>query len=234
MMDIDQFDQDFEVEGIISQWLERYYFNQKLNRYTYVRCEIPEYQKRGIDAAIKNPDLFKDDEWRYIDEKAASSYIRTDLKEDNIHTFAFELDCKRRHSEDSEDRVPGWLFGKKYSQTDYYLLSWVWADIEKLGDWGGGFGNKEQVHLNNILKVKCLLVPKVAVQEFVSDYGVNQDNFMYQAKQARISNEEKIRLSNGKTPNIQHSTHLEEEPVNIIISEYHLEDMAIDSFEVEI
>lgn len=228
----DKFNEDLEVEEIISLWIEKKYFDRDSNDYQYTRCDIPEYQERGIDAALQHPRLFKDDKAYYIDEKAASSYIRTNLKMNNIPTFAFELDCKRKGSTDIEDRVPGWLFGSKYQKTEYYLLSWVWADIDNVR--GKNIGNKSQVASDNIRKVKCILVPKKCIQDYVTGFGINENNYMDKAKELRLSSKQKSLLSDRKTPNLQHSYYLEESPVNVIIAEYHLERMALDSFEVTI
>lgn len=228
----DKFKEDLEVEEIISLWLEDNYFDKDSNNYQYTRCDITEYQEKGIDAALINPHVFKDNNPRFIDEKAASSYIRTDLKSESIPTFAFELDCKRKDSTNIEDRVPGWLFGNKYRGTQYYLLSWVWAEVDNLGGWGAGVGDKSQVTLDNITKVKCLLVPKKAVRDYAIKFGVNEKNYMQKAKELRLSGKQKILLSDGKTPNLHHSYNLEESPVNIIIAEYYLKKMAVHSFEV--
>lgn len=217
-----QFKNDLTVERIISQWVEKNYFNLESNSYYYNRCNSNEEQKRGKDAAVKNKLIFNDDYFHNIDEKAASSYIQTTLIKDNMHTFAFELDCKRHESPDSEDRVSGWLFGEKYSLTEYYLLSWIWADNKLLSD------------TSQLKKVMCFLVSKKSIQDYVAKFGVNKTNFMEEAKRTRDNEKGKILLSKQgkKTPNLHYSHKLEELPVNIIISEYWLKRLAIDSFEV--
>lgn len=221
-MSTDQFDNDLKVEVIISLWIEENYFEKESNNYKYIRCEDIEKQKQGVDAAVKNPNVFKDDNFHYIDEKAASSYIKTNLRESNLPTFAFELDSKRYKSTDTEDRVPGWLFGDAFAKTEYYLLSWIWADVKK-----------KKLKEHDLRKVKCILVSKKAIQNYVVDFGINKDNFMEKAKETRFNPQKKIFLSDNDTiPNMQHSSYLEESPVNIIIRESVLNELAIDSFTV--
>ncbi|WP_192987804.1 hypothetical protein [Carnobacterium mobile] len=217
-----QFKNDLNVERIISLWTEENYFKSELNLYSYKRCESAVEQNKGKDAAIKNNLVFKDDFFHNIDEKAASSYIRTDLTAGNLSTFAFELDCKRHGSPNPKDRVPGWLFGDKYSLTEYYLLSWVWAENNHLSS------------ASQLKKIKCLLVSKKAIQDYVATFGIDKTTFMEEAKKTRNNKQGKIFLSkyDKKTPNLQYSKKLEELPVNIIISEYMLKKLAIDCFEV--
>jgi len=217
-----QFKSDLNVERIISLWTEENYFKSELNPYSYKRCESAVEQSKGKDAAVKNKHVFGDDCFHNVDEKAASSYIKTDLNEGNLHTFAFELDCKRHGSPNSEDRVQGWLFGDKYSLTEYYLLSWVWAE------------NKHLSSASQLKKIKCFLVSKKAIQDHVATFRIDKAKFMEEAKRTRNNDKNKICLSKtgGKTPNLQYSKHLEEKPVNIIISEYMLKKLAIDCFEV--
>lgn len=222
-MKMSQFKNDLNVERIISLWIEENYFKLESNAYSYMRCESVVEQNKGKDAVVKNKYIFDDNFFHNIDEKAASSYIKTNISECSLPTFAFELDCKRRETDISEeDRVPGWLFGDKYSLTEYYLLSWVWADEKKLRN------------ASQLKKIKCLLVSKKEIQDYVAQFGIDKTTFMDEAKRTRDDEKGKIYLSKPelKGPNLHYSKNLEELPVNIIIYIDSLKKIATDCFEI--
>ena len=110
------FDRDKDIEEIVSKWTEQYLCNNKKHfSGEYIRNTDIQLQKSGVDIILKSHEIFKDNEHHNIDEKSATSYIKTNLKESNIPTFAFELDYKNK---DNDNRNDGWLFGEQFDKTD--------------------------------------------------------------------------------------------------------------------
>lgn len=227
-----EYNLDFQVEGIISRWLEKHYFKKYSNNYQYFRNYNTTYQKAGVDSVLINRKIFNDYDCYCVDEKAASSYIKMNINDLSLPTFAFELDCKRHKGSGTEDRVEGWLFGDQYSKTEYYLISWVWADVEGYK----GKGKKELVDLDNIQKVESFLIKKEKIHDYLEKVNLTKNNFISWAKKAREKKGDKIVLSKDsdkKTPNLHYSVYLKEQPVNVIISKSDLRDLATDTFIVE-
>src|SRR5699024_8515359 len=120
---------------------------------------------------LKSHEIFKDNKYHNIDEKSATSYIKTSLKESNIPTFAFELDYKNK---DNNSRNDGWLFGEQFDKTEYYLISWIWADIPMKN--GGKFGKTSEVTFHNILKAKLFLISKKDMNSYLIKFKVIKKN----------------------------------------------------------
>ena len=173
---------------------------------------------------LQSEEIFGDSNAYAIDEKCATSYIKTDLNQENMPTFAFELDYKGK----SGTRNAGWLFGNQYSKTDYYLITWLWADINESEEKKENL--KKHVTESNITKVKAILINKEKIRAFITSYGINIQNYMRASKKLREEKDELyINLNqegNKKTPKIQYTTNLYEKPVNIIVSEYDLKKLA--------
>src|SRR5699024_2060269 len=226
------FDRDKNIEEIVSKWTEQYLFNNK--KYfsgEYIRNTDIQLQKSGVDIILKSHEIFKDNKYHNIDEKSATSYIKTSLKESNIPTFAFELDYKNK---DNNSRNDGWLFGEQFDKTEYYLISWIWADITMKN--GGKFGKKREVTFHKILKEKLFLISKKDMHSYLRNIKVTKRNFNIISEKIRSSGEIKIIIPRGnpnRTPNIQYSKHLEEKPVNVVISEYKLKQLSIKTWEIE-
>src|SRR5699024_2520175 len=227
-MNRSDYDKDKKCEEIVSQWMEENLFNKKSFLGTYYKNHDESLQKSGVDSYLKYPSLFKDDSYYAIDEKSATSYIRTDLEEENIPTFAFELDYKGQNGKRNE----GWLFGNKYKKTEYYLISWIWANVSKNKN---GFGEKEEVSKDNILKVKAYLICKRKIHKYLEGFKVTKENFMRISQKIRCSGNLKENINPmryRKTPNVQFSKYIYEQPVNVIISQHDLGRMSIKTWEV--
>lgn len=224
-----EYQKDKECEEIISLWMEENLFKNETFPGTYCKNNDIRLQKSGVDGFLKHPDVFNDEEYHAIDEKSATTYIRTKLEEDNIPTFAFELDYKSQNGARNE----GWLFGNQYDETEYYLLSWIWANVTKKNN---GFGRKEEISKDNILKVKAFLIAKQHIHEYLEPFKVTKENFMVISQRMRSRTELKKSINpekNKRTPNIQFSKHIKEQPVNVIISEYYLKQLSIKTWEVK-
>lgn len=222
---------DKKCEEIVSKWVEENIFNQPKFNGEYIRNENEELQKSGADLFLKSDEIFEDNEEYVIDEKCATSYIKTDVRESNIPTFAFELDYEGK----SGKRNDGWLYGSQFKDTDYYLLYWLWANVERRSD---KLGKKEQVSKDNILKVKAFLIEKKKVQEYLVHFKITPSNYRRASHRLRNEMEEnKVYINknkNRKTPNVQYNAYLKEKPVTVIISENDLRNMAIKCWEVEV
>lgn len=221
------YNQDKETEEIVSRWTEKNIFNKTNFEGEYIREDSARAQKSGVDIILKSNELFGDEKYHTVDEKSATNYIRTNLKEDNIHTFAFEIDYKNRNN---EKRNEGWLFGNQFANTEYYLISWIWANVSKDKR---GFGIKTEVTMDNILKARLFLINKERIHHYLENFKVTKNNFMRVSERIRHLDETKkvISKSNNRTPNVQYSEHLEEKPVNVIISEHNLRELSTKIWE---
>lgn len=220
-----KFNQDLKLEHIISAWIEENHFIDKPNRYEYRRCSDLISQRRGIDAKLKSLSVLKDNLWHSIDEKAASNYMKFSLEQESLPTFAFELDCKKKNSANTEDRVPGWLFGNQYSDTEYYLISWLWAKKKK---------SAYNYKFEDLLKAECYLISKNDIHKYLHDFGINHNTFIEKSKKIRDSKKNRMYLSNNSgAPYLYYTDNRDEKPVNVIIKKWKLKEMAIDTFIVE-
>lgn len=91
-----------------------------------------------------------------IDEKTALNYVRTDLDEEPLSTFAFEVSFMHDGRE-----IPGWLFDPSKA-TNHYLLSWLWTK------------NKRWSSPKEIRRAECYLIPRQRVIDFLADQGIDE------------------------------------------------------------
>ncbi len=79
-------------------------------------------------------------------------------QEKKINTFAFELKTEINAHEDNQ----GWLFGKNYKNTDYYLINWITLpdNVEDKFWWQKDI---------EIVSVESMLLNKKRIQDFVRD-----------------------------------------------------------------
>lgn len=90
------YNRDKQTEEIVSTWTEKHLFSTDEFSGEYIRNTDAALQKSGVDFRLKSNDIFNDDKYHNVDEKSATSYIRTNLNKPNIPTFAFELDYNNR------------------------------------------------------------------------------------------------------------------------------------------
>ncbi|HLR66909.1 MAG TPA: hypothetical protein VK105_07205 [Virgibacillus sp.] len=212
------YEADKNCEEIVSKWIQDKIFTPQSFNGVYIRNENIQLQKSGIDFFLQSPHIFGDNKKYAVDEKCATSYIKTNIEDNNMPTFAFELDYQGQDG----TRNQGWLFGDQFTKTEYYLICWLWAEIDKKDK----KYLKDQVTYNNISKMKALLINKEKIQNYISSFHINNKNYMRASKRLREEKKEtSIPLNpnkNKKTPKILQTKHLVEKPVNIIISEHDL------------
>src|SRR5699024_3502577 len=105
------FTSDMQIEKIIGQWLDTYVYSDT-SLFTNVERETGlDKQHKGIDVVIQSPVIFKDDLKHNVDEKTAIYYVKGNLSENSLPTFAFELNYMKNNQIHD-----GWLFGEKYSE----------------------------------------------------------------------------------------------------------------------
>lgn len=88
-----------------------------------------------------------------IDEKAAIHYAKTNLKEKAMPTFAFEVSYM--HNGQLKE---GWLTNKKYSETQRYLLCWLWVQAGT---------NKSRLKYDDIVQIEAMFFEKTDIQEYI-------------------------------------------------------------------
>lgn len=110
---IRKYDESFEK--YVGEFLDRYFY--PCFEAEFKRNQIDSLQWKGIDVITTNTDGEKSN----IDEKSAAHYVNSDLR-----TFAFEVSFLNR----GNSLNMGWLLNKEL-KTDYYLLSWVYANEQK-------------------------------------------------------------------------------------------------------
>lgn len=216
------FKQDIEIENKLGKWLDTYFYSntalfQKVERnYDY------EKQRQGCDITIQSMKIFGDQTQHIVDEKAAIKYVKKSHKDRSLETFAFELDyCKDGFLK------PGWLFGDDYCSTEYYLVLWIWADVDAVGrekyDW-------RQISEDTITKVEGVFLSKKSMREYASRLGVTPSVFRKLREDVSRNNNKK--LSDGGR--IFLSSQLSEQPMNLLIKKEQLIRMATYHFEQKV
>lgn len=164
---ISEFELDLSKEQVVSELIEEQIFIKEPG-IIYSRNKDIASQKQGIDCRLKSQILFGTDEEIIVDEKAAIDYVVTDVKKNSLRTFAFEL---------YYNNAEGWLFGEKYSKTQYYLISWLWADVD-LKPNNQKYGIKNQLEKDKFTKIESYLISKEKLHKFLEKQFVTKENFM--------------------------------------------------------
>ncbi|NEF96643.1 hypothetical protein [Ligilactobacillus murinus] len=157
-----------------------------------------------------------------IDEKSALYYPTPRKK---INTFAFELKTEINAHEDNQ----GWLFGKNYKNTDYYLINWITLpdNVEDKFWWQKDI---------EIVSVESMLLNKKRIQDFVRDVFSCEDDlfgkyddpdyleeFMNTIDGSSYSFKE---FYKGKGIRLMQNLKLPEQPINIVIDKEYLKKIA--------
>lgn len=118
-------------------------------------CSAPPKWYNDKEDQLKGKDcdlFFNGGPYMSVDVKCAHDYVRTDVSESSLPTFAFELSfCK------GEGEIQGWFYDSS-KVTKYYLLSWVWAK------------KKKNFKFDEILKLECILVER---QKVIASLAMN-------------------------------------------------------------
>lgn len=216
------FNNDLAVEASVTKWLERNYFATNWWQGQYKIIDDMDNQHKGIDLKLRNENLFGNLNIHNIDIKTATSYIKTNPGDNQMPTFAFELN----YIKDGYEKE-GWLYGDKYNSTEYYLLNWLWADISaRTTSTTSRFpanGNKSELisYPEKINKAKALLISKQSIQNYLSQFDSDKDNFKQKGNNMRqIYNQDKGYKKEKIAPGVSIglSNQLVEKPVNIILN----------------
>ena len=211
------------LESIIGSWLDDNLYSNKEIFNKYKRHTIKELQHKGIDITLISPVIFGDDKTHVIDEKAAIRYAKGNIDEESLQSFAFELD----YFMDSNLKE-GWLFGNKYSETEYYLILWIWADIPEIKKEKYKNYDYQKITQSNIQKIEGLLLNKEIMRNYATDKGISPRLFK---ELRRKLEEENIRYDDNARVVV--SKKLAEEPMNLIVPKDKLISMATSHFTQE-
>lgn len=226
------FENDLKNESIISNWICDNYFKTQQFSGEFEYVNDLNRQRKGIDLIVKSEAIFNDSKLHIIDEKAASNYIKISKHQKNMPTFSFELDYMGKNGE----RNDGWLFGKQFKETEYYLISWLWADNLNFKKTRNTLPTNDLTY-ESLSKAKCLLIKKSAIHDYLRKFKVTESNFRAISERIRdkqiVKSGKKSLCENQKYPRIYYSEKLKEKPVNVIIHEKELEKLATIQFIVE-
>lgn len=157
-----------------------------------------------------------------IDEKSALYYPNP---RKTIDTFAFEL----KTNINAHGNNQGWLFGKNYTNTDYYLINWITLpdDAKEEVWWQKDIG---------IVSIESMLLNKKRIQDFVRgvfSYEIDLfgkydepdylEEFMNTIDGSSYSFKE---FYKGKGIRLMQNLKLPEQPINIVIDKEYLKKIA--------
>lgn len=214
------FKSDLELESIIGNWLDENLYSNKEIFNNYKRHKNQALQHKGVDLTLSSPVLFGDTRTHVIDEKAAIRYTKGNLSEKSLQSFAFELDYFV-----GKDLKEGWLFGNKYSKTEYYIVLWIWADIPEKQSGNYKMYDSKKITKENILKVEGVLLSKEAMRNYALLKKVSPLHF--EELREKSVTEKVLFDDNAK---IVVSNQLSEKPMNLIVPKEVLKEFATCHF----
>ncbi|WP_456086019.1 hypothetical protein [Ligilactobacillus animalis] len=195
----------------------RYSLNDsKVVRYEQVTEKIR--QSMGEDMI-----LHMDDKSTIVIDEKAALYYPTPRKP--IDTFAFELKTNINIHGNNQ----GWLFGKDYTNTDYYLANWITLpdDVEDKFWWQKDI---------RIISVESMLLNKKRVQDFVRGAFSYEKNLFgkydepdYLERFMNTIGSDSYRFRDfykGKGIRLMRNLELPEQPINIVIDKVYLKKIA--------
>lgn len=191
---------DTEKEKIIASFLDEKLYS-KLEFANFERITDRTNQLKGIDVKIKHAD-FGD---LIVDEKAQIHYI-----DKNLPTYAFEIDFKNYQ----DKLITGWLFDEN-KETNYYLLMWIWTH-------NGNLEKKE-----DIKQIECFLINRKDIIDFLNKQGLNKDSCKSISEDIRkTKNQNRFYKENITGCYFYLTSHLVENPVNVIIYKNNLRELS--------
>ena len=193
---------DVSVEREITRFLDEHFYCDLVT--DFHRFKDKGEQLKGKDVIFTWKELVN----IIVDEKAQSQYINR-----NLPTFAFEIS-----SIFSGKRSEGWLFDDK-KETEYYLCIWIWAK------------NTQRPSKDEITKLDCLLIKRNDIINYLEEEGFSKQRIIERESKIRSSGVSgAIDKSNHKYVYYFHTTHLAENPFNVIIRKEKLEGLAVRHF----
>lgn len=214
------FRKNLEIEEEISQWLHQHFYSTDIFERA-VKINESDLQHKGVDVYLQSHTIFKDRREHAVDEKAAMTYVKRDHKESPLPTFAFELNYLK-----DDQLKEGWVYGDKYTNTEYYHIMWIWADVSKKGQFKYTW---QEINQQNITKVKGLFIKKSVIQNYLSELNIRQQNLWVLRSQLQTRKKPIIQLDSFSKVMISH--YLKEKPMNIVINAKKLEELASYQYE---
>ena len=226
-MNKSHFDRDVKNEEILTEWIEANFLSIYSNQYDIIQDS--KIQKTGVDFILNSKKIFKYDLPYKVDFKAALTYTKP-IKDDNgnkpskMPTFAFELSFLNPDKQERE----GWLFGNNYSNTEYYMVAWVWADLPNKDSGNFIRANMDNFNYENIEEVEVMIIKKSKLQNYARRYGIDRESAHIYSQSMRNKNKKYTYLNKyGNFPRLHYTSFLNEEPVNLVIHNDDLKEMAI-------
>ena len=146
---------DLKSEGAVNEFLQKYLYSYLVADGiidSFSSDTTLDQQHKGIDTIMY---ILKDDAEQTrcinIDEKAAIHYARSNLKDEPLSTFAFEVSYVK-----DRQLKRGWLTNEKYKDTHAYFLCWLWIKSD---------ANKYNLVCEDILKLEVISIPKVKTRD---------------------------------------------------------------------
>ena len=155
---------DIENESVINDLIVEYLIES--DEFQKVFFSNKDENKKGSDIQIISEIHFEDSAIKHVDLKTAANHRKLE-GEKSISTFAFELQFRNNKNE----KRSGWFYGKQYSLTNLYLLSWVWVyDKSKL---------KKSVKLTrkDISQIEFVLIEKNVVKNYLKEHKLTEVNY---------------------------------------------------------
>lgn len=147
---------DLKSERAVNEFLQKYLYSYLVYEGiidSFNSNTTLDQQHKGIDTIIYIIKDGNDEQVRCIniDEKAAVHYAMTNLSDEPLTTFAFEVSYMK-----GGELKRGWLTNEKYKETHAYFLCWLWIKSD---------ADKYNLSCEDILKMEVISIPKVKTRE---------------------------------------------------------------------
>lgn len=147
---------DLKSERAVNEFLQKYLYSYLVDEGiidSFNSNTTLDQQHKGIDTIIYIIKDGNDEQVRCvnIDEKAAVHYAMTNLSDEPLTTFAFEVSYMK-----GGELKRGWLTNEKYKETHAYFLCWLWIKSD---------ADKYNLSCEDILKMEVISIPKVKTRE---------------------------------------------------------------------
>lgn len=211
------FQLDLKIESYISVWLDKNFYSDNIFQYT-LRTPEQYLQHKGVDIVQKSYEIYGDNKEHIVDEKTAIRYVKKEHSENSLGSFAFELEYLK-------DGIlkDGWLFGEKYSLTEFYQVMWLWGNVPIIGkykyDW-------KKITDQNITKIEGYILEKKKIQRYAECLGITKQNIKLLRKNLEKVPNHRIELDDGQASIIL-SDNIPEKPINLVIKNQKLNELAL-------
>lgn len=197
-------EEDARLEGIVNDFLDKYFFNQDFEKVQWVKDK--KEQTSGVDVYLTS-EKFKLDNAK-VDIKSAVKYSTRYLP-----TYALEVSFINKWGEDCQ----GWLVNDKLV-TEYYLL--LYPRSQKYYE--------EMQVADDIDYIEYYLVKKTDIMDFLNSRGYDKERLKEVSDGMREEYIQEVRKGNGDPGTLRWNSDsqnfyftlsgtLAEEPVNVVI-----------------